>query len=204
MARVSPLKKTARDMLLSMAVISLPIVAIVEWFPHDSKKPEAAVQTVDYSIPLEQARRDPDLPFTALAPATVPAGWRATSVHADLAPGEGTPLRWEIGFLTPDDQYAALDQVSGERSLETVLGTQAPGATPVGGVDGTVTAGGFQWKVYVTPDGKRHALVRTAAPTGVTGSGGGSGTAAAAGPVAVVVSGTIGVPELAGFAGALQ
>lgn len=185
-------------MALSMAVISLPIVAIVEWFPHDSKKPEAAVQTVDYSVPLEQARRDPDLPFTALAPATVPAGWRATSVHADLVPG--TPLRWEIGFLTPGDQYIALDQVSGERSLETVLGTQAPDAKPVSGAGGTVTAGGFPWKVYATPDGKRHALVRTAAPTSTAGSG----TATAAGPVAVVVSGTVGVPELAGFAGELK
>ncbi|MFL6109816.1 MAG: DUF4245 domain-containing protein [Catenulispora sp.] len=203
MARVSPLKKSARDMLVSMAVISLPIVAIVEWFPHDSKKPEAAVQTVDYSIPLEQARRDPDLPFTALAPATVPAGWRATSVHADLAPGEGTPLRWEIGFLAPDDQYVALDQVSGARSVERVLATQAPDATPVGGAGGTVTAGGYQWKVYVTPDGKRHALVRTAAPMSGTGSGGGTGTAAA-GSVAVVVSGTVGVPELASFAGELK
>ena len=99
MARVSPLKKTARDMLISMAVISLPIVAIVEWFPHDSKKAEDAVRTVDYAIPLDQARRDPDLPFTALAPATVPAGWRATSVHADFVPGE--QLRWDRADREP-------------------------------------------------------------------------------------------------------
>src|ERR1051326_1251274 len=199
MARVSPLKKSDRHMLVSMAVISLPIVSIVEWFPHDSKNPEAAVQTVDYSIPLEQARRDPDLPFTALAPATVPAGWRATSVHADLAPGEGTPLRWEIGFLTPDDQYVALDQVSGERSVDTVLGTQAPHATPVSGAEGTVTAGGFQGRGYATPDGTRRGGVRTMAPTGTgtTAAGGTSSTAAGGGPVAVVVSGTVGVPELA-------
>src|SRR6476660_2013984 len=134
MARVSPLKKTVRDMLLSMAVISLPIVAIVEWFPHDSKKPEDAVQTVDYSIPLDQVRRDTDLPFTALAPQNLPAGWRATSGHADLTPG--AQLRWELGFLTPDKQYVALDQVSGGRGADSVLAVQAPDAEPVSGSAG--------------------------------------------------------------------
>ncbi|GAA2012343.1 hypothetical protein GCM10009839_03360 [Catenulispora yoronensis] len=194
MARVSPLKKTVRDMVLSMAVISLPIVAIVEWFPHDSKKPEDAAQTVDYSIPLDQARRDPDLPFTALAPASLPAGWRATSVHADLVPGE--PQRWELGFLTPDKQYVALDQITGAHGVESVLGDQAPDATPLTGSAAKVTSGGFDWQVYVSGDGKRHALVRTTAPTGTA--------AAAAGPVGVVVSGTVGVTELAGFAGSLK
>lgn len=195
MARVSPLKKTARDMLISMAVISLPIVAIVEWFPHDSKKAEDAVRTVDYAIPLDQARRDPDLPFTALAPATVPAGWRATSVHADFTPGE--QLRWELGFLTPDKQYVALDQVSGGRGVASVLAAQVPDATRVSGTAGKVTAGGFEWQVYSTADGKRHALVRTAPPTG-------SAAATTAGPVGVVVSGTVGVAELTSFAGELK
>jgi hypothetical protein len=178
-----------------MAVISLPIVAIVEWFPHDSKKPEAAVQTVDYTIPLDQVRRDSDLPFTALAPATVPAGWRATSVHADLTPGER--LRWEIGFLTPDKQYVALDQVSGGHSVDSVLADQAPDATRVSGAAGQVTAGGFDWQVYVSGDGTRHALVRTTPPTG-------NGAAAAVGPVGVVVSGTVGMAELTSFAGDLK
>jgi hypothetical protein len=195
MARVSPLKKTVRDMIISMAVISLPVVAIVEWFPHDSKKPEAAVQTVDYSIPLDQARRDADLPFTALAPATLPAGWRATSVHADFAPG--AQLRWELGFLTPDSQYVAMDQVSGGQGVDAILAEQAPDAAAVSGAAGQVATGGFQWKVYATPDGRRHALVRTTAPTG-------SAAATAAGPVGVVVSGTVGVSELAGFAGQLK
>ncbi|GAA2007928.1 DUF4245 domain-containing protein [Catenulispora subtropica] len=195
MARVSPLKKTVRDMILSMAVISLPIVAIVKWFPHDSKKPEDAAQTVDYTIPLDQARRDPDLPFTALAPTPVPAGWRATSVHADFTPGER--LRWELGFLTPEKQYVALDQVSGGQGVDSVLEAQAPDATKVSGAAGKVSAGGFDWQVYATPDGKRHALVRTTPPTGST-------AAAAAGPVGVVVSGTVGVAELTSFAGDLK
>lgn len=195
MARVSPLKKTVRDMILSMAVISLPIVAIVEWFPHDSKKPQDTAQTVDYSIPLDQVRRDTDVPFTALAPQNVPAGWRATSVHADLTPG--AQLRWEVGFLTPDEQYVALDQVSGGQGVDGILALQAPDATPVSGPAGKVSAGGFEWQVYATPDAKRHALVRTTPPTG-------SAAAATVGPVGVIVSGTVGVAELQSFAGDLK
>ena len=98
MARVSPLKKSLRDMLLSMAVISLPIVAIVEWFPHDSKKPEDAVQTVDYSIPLAQARRDPDLPFQAMAPAGAPRGLARDLGPRRLRPRRAAPL----GARLPD------------------------------------------------------------------------------------------------------
>ena len=195
MARVSPLKKSLRDMLLSMAVISLPIVAIVEWFPHDSKNPHDAVQTVDYTIPLAQARRDANLPFQALAPTPLPPGWRATSVHADLNPG--AQLRWELGFLTNDDQYASLDQVADGKGVDGVLAIQAPAATQVTGTAGTITAGGHQWQLYATPDGKRHALARTTAPVG-------SAAATTPGTVAVVVSGTGAVSELVTLAGSLQ
>ncbi|MEY9926093.1 hypothetical protein ABH926_000713 [Catenulispora sp. GP43] len=195
MARVSPLKKSLRDMLLSMAVISLPLVAIVEWFPHDSKKPEDAVQTVDYTIPLAQARRDADLPFQALAPTSLPPGWRATSVHADFDPG--AQLRWELGFLTSDDQYVALDQIAGGKGLDELLTLQAPDAAPVSGAGGTVTAGGYQWQVYVTPDGSRHALVRTTAPVG-------SAAPTTLGKVSVVVSGSGAMSELETLAGSLQ
>ena len=196
MARVSPLKKTVRDMLLSMAVIALPVVAIVMFFPHDSKKPEDAVRTVDYSIPLAQARRDTALPFTPLAPEGLPAGWRATSVHADLAPE--APLRWELGFLTADKQYVALDEVSGGRGVDGVLAVQASDAAPVPGASGKVSAGGFEWQVYQTPDGKKRALVRTMAPVAAQAG------AAAGGQVGVVVSGTGSLEELELFASALK
>lgn len=195
MARVSPLKKSLRDMLLSMAVISLPIVAIVEWFPHDSKNPNDAAQTVDYTIPLAQARRDADLPFQALAPTALPPGWRATSVHADFDPG--AQLRWELGFQTKDNQYVGLDQVADGKGADGILAVQAPDATQVKGSGGTISAGGFQWQVYATPDGSHHALVRTAAPVG-------SAAAMTPGKVTVVVSGTGAMSELVTLAGTLQ
>jgi len=186
MARVSPLKKTVRDMILSMALIALPIVAIVEFFPHDAKKPGDQVQTVDYTIPLEQARRT--APFQVLAPEGLPAGWRATSLHTDLAPG--APLRWELGFAAPGDQYVALDQVSGGDGLPGVLRVQASGAT----AGGTVDVGGVTWTKYDGGDaGKRRALARTE-----------PAAAAGAAPVVVVVSGSAGFDELEQFAGALR
>jgi hypothetical protein len=186
MARVSPLKKTARDMLLSMALIAIPIVLIVEFFPHEDKKPGDTVQTVDYTIPLEQARRT--VPFQVLAPEGLPAGWRATSLHTDLA--AGAPLRWEIGFASPDGQYVALDQVSGGKGAAGVLDAQAKGAT----VGAEVTVGGVEWTQYDGGmGGKRRALVRNV-----------PATTAGAAPVAVVVSGSGSFAELEEFAAALK
>jgi len=179
MARVSPLKKTARDMLLSMALIAIPLLLIVLFFPHDTKKPGDQVQTVDYTIPLAQARRA--VPFAVLVPEGLPTGWRATSLHTDLA--AGAPLRWELGFATPDGEYVVLDQVSGGTGVDGVLATKAPGAV----AGGKVTVGGVEWQTY---DGSgRRALVRTVA-----------GNA----PVGIVVAGTGSLGELELFAGALK
>jgi hypothetical protein len=191
MARVSPLKKTARDMLMSMALIAVPLLLIVEFFPHDAKKPGDQVQTVDYTIPLEQVRRDVPA-LQVLAPEGLPAGWRATSLNTDLAPD--APLRWEIGFTTPDGQYVALDQVSGGKGAEGVLDAQAKGAARVTGAAGKATVGGVEWTLYDGGDGgSRRALVRTL-----------PSTTAGAAPVEVVVSGSGSFAELEQFAGALK
>jgi hypothetical protein len=188
MARTDQLKKTARDMLMSMALIALPILAIVLFFPHDSKSPEDSVQTVDYSVSLQQARDPGVLPFEALAPVGLPAGWRATSVHAAF--DTSAPLRWELGFQSPDKQYVALVQVTGGKLVQDVLDTQCPDAT----AGATTTAGGFTWTEYTSGDGKRRALGRTEQ---------GSGTTPAT-PVGVVVAGTGSFAELEEFASALK
>jgi hypothetical protein len=184
--RNSSLKKTARDMLLSMGLIALPIVGIVLFFPHDAPNPENAVQTVDYSISLQQARDPGVLPFEALAPVGLPAGWRATSVHAAF--DTAAPLHWEIGFQSPDSQYVALVQVTGGTLVQGVLDTQAPNAT----AGAKANVGGYTWTEYTSADGNRRALART--ETGTT-----------PGPqVGVVVAGTASFDELDQFAAALK
>jgi hypothetical protein len=187
MARTDQLKKTARDMLMSMALIALPILAIVLWFPHDAKDPQDAVQTVDYTVSLQQARDPGTLPFEALAPVGLPAGWRATSVHADFDPT--APLRWELGFQSPDHQYVALVQVTGGKLVEGVLATQVPDAS----TGSATTAGGFTWTEYSSADGTRRAIARTEQSTGTP-----------AAPVGVVVAGTASFAELEQFASTLK
>lgn len=184
--RNSQLKKTARDMLLSMGLIALPILAVVLFFPHDAPNPQNAVQTVDYSVSLQQARDPGVLPFEALAPVGLPAGWRATSVHAAF--DQSAPLHWEIGFQSPDGQYVALVQVTGGKLVQDVLDTQAPNAT----AGAKAAVGGFTWTEYTSADGSRRALGRTE-----------DGTAAGT-QVGVVVAGTGSFDELEQFAATLK
>ena len=187
MARTDQLKKTARDMLVSMALIAVPLLAVVLWFPHDAKDPQDAVQTVDYSVSLRQARDPGTLPFEALAPVGLPAGWRATSMHADFDPT--APLRWELGFQSPDHQYVALVQVTGGKLVKGVLDTQVPNAS----TGAQTTVGGFTWTEYTSADGQRRAIARTEEGTGTPAT-----------PVGVVVAGTGSFAELEQFASALQ
>jgi hypothetical protein len=193
------LKQTARDMLISMAVLVVPLVLIVSFFPHDAKK-QSSVATVDYSMDLTSARHA--APFTVLAPQGLPSGWRATADYYDsiiygpdgasFVPGgvSGAPLRWEIGFLSPDNQYVALDQMTA--TPDKVLAIQAADAVPVTGDAGRVTVGGMTWHKY--EGSKRRALVRTESGTG----------ASAATQVSVVVSGSAPFDELQQFAALLR
>jgi hypothetical protein len=190
MARTDQLKKTARDMLVSMALIAVPLLAIVLWFPHDAKDPQDAVQTVDYTVSLQQARDPGTLPFEALAPVGLPAGWRATSMHAAFDPT--APLHWELGFQSPDHQYVALVQVTGGKLVQGVLDTQCPEAT----TGAQTTVGGFTWTEYTSGDGKRRAIART--EQGIA-----TETEPAA-PVGVVVAGTGSFAELEQFAATLK
>jgi hypothetical protein len=187
-------------MLLSMAVLVLPLLLIVLFFPHGSNtpKPGSDARAVDYSTDLAQARRT--APFPVLAPVGLPAGWKATAVHfdsqvygpngAEMVPGgaPGAPLRWEVGFISPDGQYVALDQVTA--TADKVLAVQVPGGAAVAGAGGKVVAGGVEWQAYQGSD--RRGLVRSEV-------GGAAGSS-----VSVVVSGSASFAELEQFAGALQ
>lgn len=215
MARNDRLKQTARDMFLSMGVLILPLALIFVLYPQDSKSNGPSVAPVDYSLDLTQARSA--APYAVLAPEGLPKGWTATAVHFDsevYGPGgtgivrggaPGVPLRWELGFSSPDAQYVALDQVNA--APDKLLSVQAPNAAAVAGTDGMVTVGGFTWQKY---DGKdRRALVRSEAATGPgpavgSATGTGAGAAQAGAGVSVIVSGSASFSELEQFAGMLK
>ncbi|WP_344290925.1 DUF4245 domain-containing protein [Streptomyces synnematoformans] len=63
---------------------------------------------VSYTQELGQARRA--APFPVVAPVGLPDEWRANSVTYRGTGDHGTT--WHLGFVTPDDEYVALEQGS--------------------------------------------------------------------------------------------
>lgn len=169
-------RQTARDMVLSLAVIVLAAGVIYLFIPHDED--QNPVKTVSYRVELDTARRA--APYPVAAPSGLPEEWRATSVRYGADEPEGSV--WHLGFLTPDDEYIGLEQADAKRPGAYIQGvTQGAEKTAE-----TVRAGGQKWQRY---EGDAYdALVRT-------GGKGGSTT---------VVTGTASAEQLARFAGALD
>jgi hypothetical protein len=102
-------QKTARDMILSLALIG--IAAAVVYFlsiPRDDHAPD--LKRVDYRVELLTARRAADYPVAA--PEGLPDTWKATSVRFQ---GEKSD-RWHLGFQTPDGQYVQIEQSRQKRA----------------------------------------------------------------------------------------
>ncbi|MES4893017.1 DUF4245 domain-containing protein [Streptomyces sp. NPDC096012] len=103
MAASNGKQKTARDMVLSLALIG--IAALVVYFlaiPHDGGAPD--LKRVDYRVELLTARRAVSYPVAA--PEGLPSTWKATSVRFQ---GQNSD-RWHLGFQTPDGQYVQIEQ----------------------------------------------------------------------------------------------
>jgi len=130
--------------------------------------------TVEYERILEFARAE--APFDVLAPASVPAGWRATTVSFKTTADADN---WHLGFLVDEREYVAVDQSTAEP--DDVLA----GASPARGEDEPVQVDGAMWDVYTDGDDD-HALVRTE------------------GDVTTIVAGTTGTDVLVRFAESLQ
>jgi hypothetical protein len=160
-------------MLLSLAVVLVVIAPLWLIIPHHTKQ---HVTVVDYQPVLAGSRRASAAPL--LSPVGLPSSWRATSVSS--TGGNGRPLRFHLGFLTPHSQYAAVEQSDGAAAaLVTSLEGKSPKVLP------PVRVGSLTWQQLRGADG-RLALV---APPGRT---------------AVVVTGTAGLPELTTLAASLR
>ncbi|MFI6058570.1 DUF4245 domain-containing protein [Streptomyces sp. NPDC051286] len=95
-------KQTARDMILSMAVISAVAGIVYIFVPHDDKA--NPIKAVDYRVELVTARRA--APYPVAAPAGLSKDWKPTSVSYDREADNG----WHLGFLDPDGKYVAVEQ----------------------------------------------------------------------------------------------
>lgn len=149
--------ETVRDMVLTLGVIAVFILFLLEVAPHSA----APFKPVDYTAQLTDARAA--APYHVLAPVGLSADWKANT--ADYNGSDPADASWHIGFVTPTNHYATLDQTTGPAN--DALNAAAPGAIPAG----TVTLAGTVWQRY---DGKTSALVHTDGhdTTVVAGTGG--------------------------------
>ena len=156
MATNARLKTTVRDMVLSLAVIAVPIAVVLVLKPSTAGNPVHVIDAASFQSELGAARQAE--PFTVLAPTGLPASWRLTSAY--YQPSGATAADWHLGYLAPSGGYASLEQTAeplvsflndqhSDASPNTAV--QIPGATP------------DVWQRYTgtTPTGLRTILYHT-------------------------------------------
>jgi hypothetical protein len=154
--------KTTRNLVIalvaSLALVLFTVLVVVR--PEQAPRPP-----VDYELVASQT--------TASAPLTVPElgdDWSAN--RAQLSTGNDGIESWNIGFLTPDNQYIAFAQgIDANPSwVIAILGTvQATGTTTIDGVEWTVydnsdseDPGNFIYSMTAEIDGSTYVLNGTA------------------------------------------
>lgn len=161
---------------LAIAACLLIVAAIWAITPRGTKE---VLPTVDYGSQLWAMSKD--APYTVHAPQGLAPGWRPTSSRLHGLEGGGQPVAWHLGFVTPADEYAALEQ-SNEPAAKYV-----PRMTNSKNAIGTQQIAGATWTKYYRKDKKASSLARTL-PDGVS----------------LVVTGTASFEELAVLAGSLR
>jgi Protein of unknown function (DUF4245) len=149
----SRLRTTIRDMVLSMAIIALPILLVIWLMPSNTPKtPVTVVSSSEYQAMLSAARSN--LPFTALGPTGLSASWELTS--DEYEPEGQTAADWHLGYVTPSGKYAEFEQVN--ESIPQYLSAQNSDATS----NGSVTVAGAAWQEYTgsTPGALKTLLFR--------------------------------------------
>jgi hypothetical protein len=140
------LRQTARDMLISMLVVSGAVLLLV--FPWN-RGPSDPIKTVDPAPVIAGARASESWPV--MAPTGAPATWRCTSARISTASDGQDVLH--LGYLTPSTEYVGLEQ-SATKELSFVREQ-----TLKGDKTGTRVVAGTTWTTYETADGTHRSLV---------------------------------------------
>src|SRR5664279_756799 len=161
-------RESVADMVRSLGLV-LAVVVVVFLIARPSASNSQRVRTVDYGPDVARAR-----------PVGLGAGWRSTSSRVDApAPGTPGPVALHIGFVTPRDAYAALEESNAE--TDAFVADRTNGAAP----RSSVVVGGRLWEQRQATDATRALVQR------------GGGTT-------LVVTGTASVVELTELAAALR
>lgn len=143
------------DMVISLAVLLVPVLIIMAIFTVPPDKPVA--EAVDWQPVVEQARAGAK--FEVMAPRALPDDWIATRARwapAGQAGVDGRPVpadTLQLGFIDPQPLYFGLDQSSAPAAPFIAKVTRS------GRFDGQSVVGGRTWHRYVSEDGRTRALV---------------------------------------------
>jgi hypothetical protein len=153
--------ETTGDMVRSLLLVLVLVFVVVALTvrPH----PDSVVHRFDYSGVFDQAREQAR--YDVLAPIGLPDAWVPTSARTTRS---GAAVTWHVGFVTPDDDYAALEQSDG--SPAAFVRRFSGGGTPVG----NLAIGSATWRRVEGGDPEPRALVleRDNVTTVVAGSAG--------------------------------
>lgn len=125
--------QTTRNLIWALIASLIVVLALVLVIPRPDPAPP---EPIDYVEVAGQAQ--PTIEQTLATP-VLPPGWQAN--RAQLAPRDRVPT-WYIGFITPEEQFIALNQ--GIDANETWVSNLLRSAKPTG----AVTLAGIEWTVY--------------------------------------------------------
>jgi Protein of unknown function (DUF4245) len=142
--------QTTRDMLLSLGVLLLILLAVLgfsrgcSFSPGGPSVDTSAVPTVDVSRVLPGVAAGMDFPVREPSP---PATWHANSTDT-ISIGGGSVSRpvVRVGWLTPGGGFLRLSQTQGAAADLVASETDDPNSEPT--ATGTIDVAGVSWTIY--------------------------------------------------------
>lgn len=154
-ARSNP-RAGVKDMVISMAVLLVPILVIMWFFARPG---DEVARAVDYAPVLTKARAEARYPV--LAPVDLPESWvpnrvRWAKTGEVWLDGQAAAANsWQLGFMSPDGAYIAVQQRDGEpKSFIAQLSRDGKPAD-------SVVIAGLTWQRYTSSDARTRSLVAT-------------------------------------------
>jgi hypothetical protein len=138
----------------AMIVLVVLILGWVGFRALTSREPADPVQTVDYQREVPVAKKTAT--FDLLAPPSLPAGWRATTVNFADAPDQ----HWHLGVLTNRGRYVGLEQ--GDQPVMDLVHKYVDDAPERGR---PVDVSGARWSTYSDAGGDTALVRRSGATT---------------------------------------
>jgi hypothetical protein len=123
------------DAVRGVVILGGAIIAVALFFSFGRPDIDPVPAAVDYASVVDHVRAE--YPYEVLAPASVPANWRATSV--DYSSDE-RGHRWRVGFVIGEDGFVGLEQSDGE--VQSYLAERLRDYRD----DGTSTVNGVTWQ----------------------------------------------------------